>query len=56
MNSQENETVGVATLEVTNSLAILEFMVQGIPEAEPEDWLSQQRLLVDGWTTAAGAT
>lgn len=52
--TQEDETVGADLDEITNSLAILEFMLDVIPESEPEVWLRKQRLIVDDRPTVAG--
>ena len=52
--SQEDETLGAPISDVTNSIAILEFMMEIIPEAEPEVWLRKQRLIVDNRPTVAG--
>lgn len=52
--SQEDETVGADTDDLSNSLAILEFMLEVIPEAEPAAWLRKQRLIVEGRPTVAG--
>jgi ATP-dependent DNA helicase RecG len=53
--SQEDETVGAPTDDLTNSLAILSFLLDVIPESEPEEWLRKQRLIVDDRPTVAGA-
>lgn len=52
--SQEDETVGVPISNVTNSIAVIDFMIEVIPEAEPETWLRKQRLIVDDRPTVAG--
>lgn len=52
--SQEDETVGVPVSDVANSSAILTFILEVVPEAEPEVWLQKQRLIVDGRPTVAG--
>lgn len=52
--TQEDETIGADQEELTNSLAILEFMLEVIPEAEPEEWLRKQRLIVNELPTVAG--
>lgn len=52
--TQEDETVGAVPSDLSNSLAILEFMLDVIPEAEPEEWLRKQRLIVEGRPTVAG--
>ncbi len=52
--SFEDETVGATTVEISNSTSILQFMIEVIPEAEPEVWLRKQRLIVDNRPTVAG--
>jgi ATP-dependent DNA helicase RecG len=43
--SFESETVDVPVATVTNSIPVLEFLVNVIPSAEPEAWLQKQQLL-----------
>jgi len=45
ISSFEAETVDVSARTVTNSVPILEFLVNVIPTAEPEAWLQKQQLL-----------
>lgn len=45
LTSFENETVPVDLNLVTNSTAIIEFMLEVVPVAEPEAWLRKQRLI-----------
>lgn len=52
--SQEDETVGAPLEDITNSVAIIGFLIEVIPEAEPEVWLRKQRLIVDDRPTVAG--
>jgi ATP-dependent DNA helicase RecG len=53
--SFENETVVRADIpEVTNSTAIIAFMLEVIPEREPDHWLRQRRLIGDDKVTVAG--
>jgi ATP-dependent DNA helicase RecG len=53
--SFESETVADArTEEITNSEAIMEFMLEVIPDREPEHWLRQQHLLVGEKPTVGG--
>lgn len=52
--SQEDETVGTGVDDVSNSLAILEFVLEIIPETEPITWLRKQRLVVEDRPTVAG--
>ncbi len=53
ISSFENETVDVALTTVTNSVPVLEFLVNVIPTAEPEAWLQKQQLLRAGKPTVA---
>jgi len=52
--SQEDETVGAPPVELTNSVAIISFLLEVIPESEPEEWLRKQRLIVEQRPTVAG--
>ncbi len=45
ISSFETETLDVPARTVTNSVPILEFLVNVIPTAEPESWLQKQQLL-----------
>jgi ATP-dependent DNA helicase RecG len=54
LTSHENATVAAEPAEVTNSEAIIGFMLEIVPEGEPEVWLAKQRLVVDGRPTVAG--
>ena len=53
ISSFEAETVDAAAATVTNSLPILEFLVNVIPTAEPDMWLQKQQLLRGGKPTVA---
>lgn len=53
VSSFETETVDVPAAIVTNSVPILEFLVNVIPTAEPEAWLQKQQLLRAGKPTVA---
>jgi ATP-dependent DNA helicase RecG len=48
ITSYEDHIVRLDVLEVTNSKAVLEFMLANIPTAEPLPWLKKQQLIVDG--------
>lgn len=39
---------------ITNSEAIIEFMLEVVPHSEPENWLRKQRLVVGEFPTVAG--
>jgi ATP-dependent DNA helicase RecG len=47
ITSYEDHIVRVDPNEVTNSKAVLEFMLANIPTAEPLSWLKKQQLIVD---------
>lgn len=51
--SFESDTVPADPMLVTNSLAVLEFMIQVIPTSEPAAWLQKQQLLQVGKPTVA---
>ncbi|MCX7358069.1 MAG: ATP-dependent DNA helicase RecG [Alphaproteobacteria bacterium] len=50
----EDQTVKAAISDVANSSAIIEFMIETVPTAEPEVWLRKQKLIVGELPTAAG--
>ena len=50
----EDETVGVPTKIITNSKSIIEFTLNVVPSAEPEEWLESQFLIAAGKPTVAG--
>ena len=52
--SFEDNTLRIDINDVDNSLVVLNFMVDVIPDAEPALWLRKQRLLVEGNGTVAG--
>lgn len=53
--SFEDEKVNDAdTEEITNSTTIIEFLLNIIPDTEPETWLKKQRLIKDSTPTVAG--
>lgn len=45
INSFESETIATGIDAVTNSIPIIEFMLQVVPTAEPLQWLMKQQLL-----------
>jgi ATP-dependent DNA helicase RecG len=55
ISSYEDQTPVADPAEITNSLAILGFMYDVVPTAEPEAWLNKQKLIVLGKPVAAGA-
>lgn len=52
--TQEDETIGAPPDVLENSVAVIGFMIEVIPEAEPEEWLRKQRLVVNELPTIAG--
>jgi ATP-dependent DNA helicase RecG len=52
--SFEDETLAIAPATITNSAAIIDFMLNVVPSAEPEPWVAKQNLLVGGKPTVAG--
>jgi ATP-dependent DNA helicase RecG len=52
--SFEAQTVAIGLGEITNSRHIIEFLLQVIPTAEPENWLRKQQLIRDAMPTVAG--
>lgn len=51
--SYEDHIVNIETDEVTNSNAIIEFMLDNIPTAEPLPWLRKQQLIIHDRPTVA---
>lgn len=54
IKSFEDQTLATDTSEITNSLAIIDFMLYIVPSAEPEAWLRKQRLIVEDKPVVAG--
>jgi ATP-dependent DNA helicase RecG len=54
ITSYETNTVAAPVEELTNSEVIIGFMLEIIPEGEPETWLKKQRLILDERPTVAG--
>lgn len=52
--SFEDDVVNAEATSVTNSLTVLGFMLNVIPSADPDAWLTKQGLLIDGRPTVAG--
>ena len=52
--SFENETFDVPLEIITNSITIIEFLLNVIPTAEPKDWLSKQQLIRGDKPTVGG--
>jgi ATP-dependent DNA helicase RecG len=52
--SFESEPVNVDPESITNSVPVIEFMLNVVPTAEPDAWLTKQQLLRDGRPAVAG--
>jgi ATP-dependent DNA helicase RecG len=55
IKSHEDYTLATEPSDITNSLAIIDFMLDVVPSAEPEIWLRKQKLIVQDKPTVAGA-
>lgn len=51
--SFEDETVNIDPEAISNSITVLEFMLQQVPHSEPESWLRSQFLFRNGSPTVA---
>ncbi|OOO25765.1 ATP-dependent DNA helicase RecG [Agrobacterium sp. YIC 4121] len=54
VRSFEDEPVNIEVEEITNSVAILEFLLDAIPTGEPLEWLTKQRVITGDRPTVAG--
>ncbi|MDZ8186629.1 MAG: ATP-binding protein [Nostoc sp. ChiSLP02] len=54
IESFEKSTVNADIEIITNSIPIIDFMLQIIPTGEPEQWLKKQQLIINGKPTVAG--
>ena len=54
LESFETQTVQVDTDQITNSEAIIGFVLDIVPHQEPEVWLKKQQLISGGLATVAG--
>lgn len=54
LSSFEIETVGCDPSTITNSEAIIAFMLEVVPTSEPEQWLRKQQVLIEDKPTVAG--
>ena len=54
ISSFETETVNCDPTTITNSEAIIAFMLEVVPSSEPELWLKKQQVLIDNKPTVAG--
>lgn len=54
IHSFETETVNIPREVITNSANVIEFMLEIVPQAEPELWLKKQMLIAENKPTVAG--
>jgi ATP-dependent DNA helicase RecG len=54
LSSYETETLNADPEFITNSETIIEFILGVVPNAEPDEWLRKQQLLIGGKPTVAG--
>lgn len=54
VKSFEDEVMQVEAEEITNSNTIIGFLLDVIPSAEPDVWLTKQRILLNGRPTVSG--
>ena len=54
ISSFEDQTLQTDCSDITNSLAIIDFLLNVVPTAEPEIWLRKQRLIVNDKPVVAG--
>ena len=54
ITSYETETIATDPIVITNSATAIEFMLEVVPTAEPEEWLRKQHVIVDDLPTIAG--
>jgi ATP-dependent DNA helicase RecG len=52
--SFEDETLTLDPVVITNSATIIDFMLNVVPTAEPDNWVVKQNLVVGGKPTVAG--
>jgi ATP-dependent DNA helicase RecG len=52
--SFEDETLPLDPVVITNSATIIDFMLNVVPTAEPDNWVAKQNLIVGGKPTVAG--
>lgn len=54
LTTHETVTLRFNTEEISNSEAIIKFMLNVVPDAEPDRWLKKQNVIVDDLPTVAG--
>jgi ATP-dependent DNA helicase RecG len=55
ITTYETETINTAPDIITNSATTIEFILDVIPSAEPEEWFRKQQVIVDDKPTVSGA-
>jgi ATP-dependent DNA helicase RecG len=54
VSSFETDLLNIAEETITNSIPVIEFMLEVVPQQSPEKWLRKQLLLVDGRPSVGG--
>lgn len=54
LKSFEDEITNARFDDISNSIIVLEFLLDVVPSAEPDQWLMKQQVVVDGRPTVAG--
>lgn len=54
IKSFEDELTNSKLEDITNSIIILEFLMDVVPSAEPDQWLTKQQVIAEGRPTVAG--
>lgn len=54
VKSFEDELLNIDESEITNSTAIIDFLINTVPSGEPKEWLEKQRVLNNGRPSVAG--
>lgn len=54
IKSFEDELANAKIEDIANSTTVIEFLLDVVPSAEPDQWLSKQQVLIDGRPTVAG--
>lgn len=54
ISTHETATLSYPEDQITNSEVVLRFMLSVVPNAEPDQWLRKQNLIVEGKPTVAG--
>ncbi|MGX5651008.1 ATP-binding protein [Hydrogenophaga borbori] len=54
IKSFEDDVTNTPLNGISNSLVLLDFLLEVVPSSEPEEWLTKQRVVHDGRPTVAG--